>query len=292
MHTSEVFKKKTAYSFEVFPPKKTSPIETVFSTLDDLKDLKPDFISVTFGAGGTSNSGNTLAIADRIKSVCGVESVVHLPCLYLSKEVARDFLTQFRQAGIENILALRGDVVDGVEPIGDFLHASDLISFIREFDEEDSSGKKFDIIAACYPEGHPKATSFVDDIKFLKHKVDCGANHLISQLFFDNSCFYEFLEKAHCAGVDVPIEAGIMPVVNRKQIERMVSVCGVVLPEKYVKMMDKYGDNDQAIRDAGIAYAIDQIVDLVSHGVDGIHLYTMNNPYIARKITEATASLF
>ena len=292
MQTSEIFKNKTAYTFEVFPPKKTSPIETVFNTLDELKDLKPDFISVTFGAGGTSNSANTLAIADRIKSVCKVESVVHLPCLYLSKEVARDFLTKFREAGIENILALRGDVVEGSEPVGDFLHASDLIQFIREFDENDKSGKQFDIIAACYPEGHPKATSFVDDIKHLKYKVDCGAKHLISQLFFDNNCFYDFLDKAKCAGIDVPIEAGIMPVVNRKQIERMVSTCGVVLPKKYVKMMEKYGDNNDAIRDAGIAYATDQIVDLVSQGVDGIHLYTMNNPYIARKITEATSSLF
>lgn len=292
MHTKEIFTQKTAYSFEVFPPKKTSPIETVYSTLDDLKDLKPDFISVTFGAGGTNNSSNTLAIADRIKKVCGVESVVHLPCIYLTKQMAHDYLTEFRNAGIENILALRGDIVEERPPVGDFPHASDLISFIKEFDEQDKSGKTFDIIAACYPEGHPACTSLVDDIKFLKKKVDCGANHLISQLFFDNSCFYQFLEKARCAGIEVPIEAGIMPVVNRKQIERMVNVCGVVLPEKYVKMMEKYGENNDAIRDAGIAYAIDQIVDLVSHGVDGVHLYTMNNPYIAKKITEATASLF
>ena len=292
MHTKEIFNKKTAYTFEVFPPKKTSPIETVFNTLDELRGLNPDFISVTFGAGGTSNSSNTLAIANRIKSVCGVESVVHLPCIYLTKELATQYLTDFRAAGIDNILALRGDLVEGQVSPGDFPHASDLIKFIKEFDANDKSGKSFDIIAACYPEGHPACTSLVDDIKFLKQKVDFGANHLISQLFFDNSKFYQFLEKAKCAGVDVPIEAGIMPVVNRKQIERMVNVCGVVLPEKYVKMMEKYGDNDNAIRDAGIAYAIDQIVDLVSHGVDGIHLYTMNNPYIARKITEATSNLF
>ena len=292
MHTKEIFNKKTAYTFEVFPPKKTSPIETVFNTLDELRGLNPDFISVTFGAGGTSNSSNTLAIANRIKSVCGVESVVHLPCIYRTKELATQYLTDFRAAGIDNILALRGDLVEGQVSPGDFPHASDLIKFIKEFDANDKSGKSFDIIAACYPEGHPACTSLVDDIKFLKQKVDFGANHLISQLFFDNSKFYQFLEKAKCAGVDVPIEAGIMPVVNRKQIERMVNVCGVVLPEKYVKMMEKYGDNDNAIRDAGIAYAIDQIVDLVSHGVDGIHLYTMNNPYIARKITEATSNLF
>ncbi|MCR4789592.1 MAG: methylenetetrahydrofolate reductase [NAD(P)H] [Treponemataceae bacterium] len=292
MKTSEIFKKKTAYTFEVFPPKKTSPIETVFTALDELRDQNPDFISVTFGAGGTQNSDNTLAIADRIKNVCKVESVVHLPCLYLTKEIAADFLTKFRHAGIENILALRGDLVDGIDACGDFMHASELIQFIKEFDSKDPEGKSFDIIAACYPEGHPAATSYADDIKHLKEKVDCGASHLISQLFFDNEVFYKFLDDAKNAGISVPIEAGIMPVVNRKQIERMVDKCGVVLPKKYVKMMEKYGDNNEAIRDAGIAYAIDQIVDLVSHGVDGIHLYTMNNPYIARKITEATKSLF
>ena len=294
MNTSEIFKNKTTFSFEVFPPKKTSPIETIYNTLDELKNLKPDFISVTFGAGGSENSETTLSIANRIKTLCGVESVVHLPCINLTKEDATSLLTAFRAAGIENILALRGDKVEGKEPCNDFLHASDLIQFIKEFDalNQDSSEQSFNIIGACYPEGHPDSPSLVDDIKNLKIKVDAGASHLISQLFFDNNCFYDFLEKTKLAGINVPIEAGIMPVVNKAQIERMVSRCGVVLPRKYTAMMEKYGDNAEAIRDAGIAYAIDQIVDLVSQGVDGIHLYTMNNPFVAKKITQAVESLF
>ena len=294
MNTSEIFKNKTTFSFEVFPPKKTSPIETIYNTLDELKNLKPDFISVTFGAGGSENSETTLSIANRIKTVCGVESVVHLPCINLTKEEATSLLTDFRAAGIENILALRGDKVEGKEPCNDFLHASDLIQFIKEFDtlNQDCSEEKFNIIGACYPEGHPDSSSLVDDIKNLKIKVDAGVSHLISQLFFDNNCFYDFIEKTKLAGINVPIEAGIMPVVNKAQIERMVSRCGVVLPKKYTAMMEKYGDNAEAIRDAGIAYAIDQIVDLVSQGVDGIHLYTMNNPFVAKKITQAVESLF
>lgn len=294
MNTSEIFKNKTTFSFEVFPPKKTSPIETIYNTLDELKNLKPDFISVTFGAGGSENSETTLSIANRIKTVCNVESVVHLPCINLTKEEATSLLTDFRAAGVENILALRGDKVEGKEPCNDFLHASDLIQFIKEFDtlNQDCSEEKFNIIGACYPEGHPDSSSLVEDIKNLKIKVDAGASHLISQLFFDNNCFYDFLEKTKLAGINVPIEAGIMPVVNKAQIERMVSRCGVVLPKKYAAMMEKYGDNAEAIRDAGIAYAIDQIVDLVSQGVDGIHLYTMNNPFVAKKITQAVESLF
>ena len=294
MNTSEIFKNKTTFSFEVFPPKKTSPIETIYNTLDEIKNLKPDFISVTFGAGGSENSETTLSIANRIKTVCNVESVVHLPCINLTKEEATSLLTDFRAAGIENILALRGDKVEGKEPCNDFLHASDLIQFIKEFDtlNQDCSEEKFNIIGACYPEGHPDSSSLVEDIKNLKIKVDAGVSHLISQLFFDNNCFYDFIEKTKLAGINVPIEAGIMPVVNKAQIERMVSRCGVVLPKKYTAMMEKYGDNAEAIRDAGIAYAIDQIVDLVSQGVDGIHLYTMNNPFVAKKITQAVESLF
>lgn len=294
MKTSEIFKNKTTFSFEVFPPKKTSPIETIYKTLDELKNLKPDFISVTFSAGGSENSDTTLSIANRIKSVCGVESVVHLPCMHLTKENVTNLLADFRAAGIENILALRGDKVEGKEPCNDFLHASDLIQFIKNFDalNQDSSEQEFNIIAACYPEGHPESSSLVEDIKNLKTKVDAGVTQLISQLFFDNNCFYDFLEKAKIAEINVPIEAGIMPVVNKVQIERMVSRCGVVLPKKYTAMMEKYGDNAEAIRDAGIAYAIDQIVDLVSQGVDGIHLYTMNNPFVAKKISQAVESLF
>ena len=289
---------KTIFSFEVFPPKKTAPIDSVFSTLDELKDLNPDFISVTFGAGGSENCDNSIAIAKRIKDVCHVEPVIHMPCLNMTRADAKFVLEQFKQAGIENILALRGDKVEGKVPCGDFKHADELIRFIKDFDEQDdgknssASGSHFNILGACYPELHPESTSVYDDIDFLKKKVDAGATHLLSQLFFDNDQFYRFLERCKIKGINVPIEAGIMPVTNKKSIERMVSLTNAKLPKKFTDMMARYEAFPEAIRDAGIAYAIDQIVDLVTHGVQGIHLYTMNNPLIARKIYEATKSLF
>ena len=286
------FSNKTIFSFEVFPPKKTMPIDTIFSTLDELKGLSPDFISVTFGAGGSENCNNSVAIAKHIKDVCGVESVIHMPALNMTKADAQFVLEQFQQAGIDNILALRGDKVEGKEPANDFLHASDLISFIKDFDSKRKDGKQFKIFGACYPELHPQSKDILEDIDYLKKKVDTGASHLLSQLFFDNSQFYRFLERCQIKGINVPIEAGIMPATNKKSIERMVSMTNAVLPKKFTDMMDRYADQPDAIRDAGIAYAIDQIVDLVTHGVSGIHLYTMNNPHVARKIYEATKSLF
>ncbi|MFA5658213.1 MAG: methylenetetrahydrofolate reductase, partial [Oscillospiraceae bacterium] len=193
-------------------------------------------------------------------------------------------LEKLKSNGIENILALRGDINPDIPPAEDFKYASDLVSYIKEY-----SG--FGISGACYPEGHPEAESMVSDILNLKKKVEAGAGHLVSQLFFDNSFFYSFMEKVRIAGIDVPVEAGIMPVVNKKQIERMVSMCGASLPPKFTKMMHKYESRPEALRDAGIAYAIDQIVDLVSNGVNGIHLYTMNNPYIAKKISDGVSSI-
>ena len=184
----------------------------------------------------------------------------------------------------ENVLALRGDRRDDTAAVGDFRHASDLISFIKERYD-------FNIIAACYPEVHPESTSAVDDLKWLRHKVDCGADHLITQLFLDNKYFCDFHEKACIAGIDIPIEAGIMPVTNKRQIERMVKLCGVQLPKKFVRVLERYEHNAAALRDAGIAYAIDQITDLITEGVDGIHLYTMNDPYVAQKIFSAVESL-
>ena len=283
---------KTIFSFEVFPPKKTAAIDTVFSTLDELKGLSPDFISVTFGAGGSENCNNSVEIAKHIKNVCGVESVIHMPALNMTRQDAQFVLEQFQQAGIENILALRGDRVEGKEPANDFHHASDLIEFIKAFDSKRTDGKHFKIFGACYPELHPQSENVYEDIDYLKKKVDAGASHLLSQLFFDNEQFYRFLERCQIKGINVPIEAGIMPATNKKSIERMVSMTNAVLPKKFTDMMDRYADHPEAIRDAGIAYAIDQIVDLVTHGVSGIHLYTMNNPLVARKIYEATKSLF
>ncbi len=284
--------KKTIFSFEVFPPKKTAAIDTVFNTLDDLKGLSPDFISVTFGAGGSENCNNSVEIAKHIKDVCGVESVIHMPCLNMTRQDAQYVLEQFQEAGIDNILALRGDRVEGKEPANEFLHASDLIAFIKDFDSKRTDGKHFKILGACYPELHPQSKDVYEDIDFLKKKVDTGAEHLLSQLVFDNNQFYRFQERCQIKGINVPIEAGIMPATNKKSIERMVSITNAVLPKKFTDMMERYADCPEAIRDAGIAYAIDQIIDLVTHGVQGIHLYTMNNPLVARRIYEATKSLF
>ncbi len=283
MSVKDLFKNKTVFSFEVFPPKKTSPIDVVYKTLDELQDLKPDFISVTFSAGGSSNNTYALDIASRIKN-SGITPMIHLPCINYTKEEITETLSQIKERGIENILALRGDLNPDIPPKTDFHYASDLVEFIRNYGD-------FDIAGACYPEVHPDADSMVDDIRNLKKKVDAGTSHLITQLFFDNDCFYSFREKAELAGIDVPIEAGIMPVVNKKQIERMVTTCGASLPAKFVRIMNKYEDNPEALRDAGIAYAINQIVDLVASGVDGIHLYTMNNAYVARKISEAVSGI-
>ena len=285
MKISEMFGKgKTILSFEVFPPKKTMPVDTIYETLDGLKDLNPAFISVTYGAGGNSADRTTCEIAAAIKHKYGIESAAHLTCVNNSREDILKILGDFKECGVENILALRGDINPNVPPKDDFKYASELITFIKEHGS-------FGISGACYPEGHLDSENMVEDILNLKKKVDAGAEHLMSQLFFDNSCFYNFLEKARIAGVNVPIEAGIMPVTNKKSIERMVSMCGASLPPKFAKMMQRYENNPEALRDAGIAYAIDQIVDLISNGVDGIHLYTMNNPYVAGKISNAVSSL-
>lgn len=284
--------KHTVFSFEVFPPKKTMNIETVYKTLDELSEIKPDFISVTYGAGGSTNCDNTLNIANRIKNVCGVKSVVHLPCINMTKKDAAFVLEQFQKAGIENILALRGDCTEGIAPCTDFAHAADVIRFIKEFDSRRTDGKSFRLFGACYPERHPESPDVLSDIRALKEKVDAGAEHLLSQLFFDNEKFYRFIERARLAGITVPIEAGIMPATNKKSIERMVSMTNAVLPKKFTRMMERYADSPDAIRDAGIAYAVDQIVDLVTNGVDGIHLYTMNNSYVAERINSAVRSLF
>ena len=284
MKITSLFETKTVFSFEVFPPKKTSPIESVYGALEELQQLKPDFISVTLGAGGSGNGENTIAVAKRLREKHGIVPMAHLPCIHYTKAQIDVILEDFRANGIENILALRGDMVPDLVPSEDFKHASDLIEYIM-------SKGDFDIAAACYPEGHTEAPNMDIDIEYLKRKVEAGASHLISQLFFDNEAFYNFRWRAERAGIHVPIEAGIMPVTSRKQIERMVSMCGASLPRKFTRIIQKYENNPEALRDAGIAYAIDQIVDLLAEGVDGIHLYTMNNPYVAKRISEAVSGI-
>ena len=285
MKISELFKGgHTVFSFEIFPPKKDGSIETIYKTLDELTDLKPDFISVTYGAGGSRSGCSTREIVSIIKEKYHTESIAHLTCVNSTKADIDRVIGEFKEHGIENVLALRGDINPNIEPKKEFLHASDLIAYMKERSDLSFSG-------GCYPECHPEAASLDEDIANLKRKVDAGASHLMSQLFFDNEHFYAFLEKARAAGVNVPIEAGIMPCVNAKQIQRMVTMCGASLPPKFTRLIARYGDSPEAMRDAGIAYAVDQIIDLAANGVDGIHLYTMNNPYIARKISESVAKV-
>lgn len=283
MKIRELFDKRTIFSLEVFPPKKTSSVDVIYKTLEELGDIHPDFISVTFGAGGSGNSRYALDIASKIREN-GIIPMLHLPCINFTKEEIDSALDEAKSRGIENILALRGDINPDITPIKQFSHASNLIPYIKTRGD-------FDVAGACYPEGHPDSETLDEDIENLRKKVDSGADHLITQLFFDNEYFYNFRDKAVKAGINVPIEAGIMPVVNKNQIERMVTTCGASLPHKFVKIMQKYGQNPEAMRDAGIAYAINQIVDLAASDVDGIHLYSMNNAYVARKISEAVSGV-
>ena len=284
MRTHELFENKTVLSFEVFPPKSTTPVESIYQTIDELKEYKPDFISVTYGAGGSGNNA-TIGICDAIKNKHGIEAAAHLPCIYLTKEKALEEIGKIKAAGIENVLALRGDINPDIPPAGEFHHADELVRFIRE-------NSDLNVIGACYPETHPESSGMIEEIRNLRGKVEAGCTHLISQLFFDNEDFYRFYELTRVAGIDVPIEAGIMPVTNTRQIKRMVAITHAKLPRKFVRIMEKYENDPEALRDAGIAYAVSQIVDLIANDVDGIHLYTMNNPYIAAKICSAVQRLF
>ena len=277
-------KKKNVLSFEIFPPKKDEELKNIDATLEILCDLKPDFISVTFGAGGSSNNNKTIAIAKKIKEVYHVEPVVHLTCLCYDKAEIDEFTKVLQAEGIENILALRGDRNPNVPEKHDFAHASDLITYVKQ-------NHDFCIAGACYPECHPESADRVEEMRHLKKKVDAGAEVLLSQLFFDNNYFYRFVEDCRIAGIDVPVTPGIMPVINAAQIKRMVTICGASLPERFEKIIQRYGDNKTALFDAGMAYALSQIIDLLANDVDGLHLYTMNNPVVARRICEGIKNL-
>ena len=285
MRINELFNnKELVFSFEIFPPKSTSSVNTIYKTLEELKDLTPDFISVTYGAGGSLKNNRTIELSSLVKEKYGVEAVAHLTCINSTKSEIDYILDDLKANGIENILALRGDMPEGVTLKGDFKYAYELISHIKERGD-------FNIAAACYPEGHIRGRDIKEDMIHLKLKEESGATHFISQLFFDNNYFYNFLEQKEKLNIKSSVEAGIMPVTNKAQIERITSLCGAKVPEKFIKIMNKYEYDKEALRDAGIAYAVEQIVDLVSSGVQGIHLYTMNNPYVARKISESITSI-
>ena len=275
---------RTVFSCEVFPPKRDMPVDSIYTTLDGLKDIRPDFISVTFGAGGSQVNQTTHEIASIIQNRYHIPAMAHLTCVAAGRAEVDQLLAQLKGDGVENVLALRGDVNPDIPPKTDFAHASDLVAYIHARGD-------FGVSAACYPEGHLESPDLVSDIRHLKEKVDAGAQHLVSQLFFDNEDFFRFLERARIAGINVPIEAGIVPVLSQNSIRRMVSMCGASMPRKLTRILAKYGDHPEALREAGIAYAIDQISDLIAGGVDGIHLYTMNNPDVAKQIAGSISAI-
>ncbi len=283
MVISQLFdRKKAVYSFEIFPPKPTTEVNKVLATVRELADLRPDYISVTCSAGGSGNS-RTAEIARAVKD-CGVEPLAHLTCINADKRSVDASLAQLRENGICNVLALRGDRIEGAPLSEDFAHASDLAAYIRE-----KGG--FDIAGACYPEGHPDAPSLAQDVRNLKYKIDAGVTHLNSQLFFDNEDFYRFADLLQAADIRVPVQAGIMPLVRKNHVERIIRLSGAKIPAKISRMIARFEDKPDALLEAGIAYAVDQIVDLLSAGVRGVHLYVMNNTYVARRITESVAPI-
>ncbi len=276
--------KKNVLSFEIFPPKKDEELKNIDKTLEILCELQPDFISVTFGAGGSTNHNKTIRLAKKIKEEYHVEPVVHLTCLCYDKQEIDAFSKELSQEGIQNVLALRGDRNPDIPEKKDFIHASDLIAYLKQTGD-------FCIAGACYPECHPESAGRVEEMRHLKQKVDAGAQVLLSQLFFDNQFYYRFVEDCRIAGIDVPVTPGIMPVINASQIKRMVTMCGASLPQRFERIIHKFEGNKQALFDAGMSYALSQIIDLLANDVDGIHLYTMNNPAVARKICEGIRNI-
>ena len=280
-------KQTPSLSFEVFPPNPEVGNAKLLRALENMQELAPHFISVTASNNKYNIKETTVPLADHIQNDLAIPTIAHLPAIYLSKEKVADTLRDLDAIGVHRILALRGDIIPGVEPLKDFKYATDLIEFIKE------EAPQFDIIGACYPEGHPDSPNQISDIQNLKKKVDAGCSSLVTQLFFDNERFYDFQDKCTLAGIDVPIHAGIMPILNRNQALRLLKTCeNIHLPRKFRAILDKYEHDPESLRAAGLAYAIDQIVDLVTQDVAGVHLYTMNNAETARHIHEATHSLF
>ena len=272
---------KTIFSLEVFPPKKTDDIDLVYHAIDEMKTVNPDFISVTYGAGG-SNSKETLAISSYIHNNCGIEALSHLTCPALTPEHLADYTSKMKEYGLTNILALRGDkprdMSDEEFNNRHFRYASDLVAAIKD---------DFFVAGACYPEKHPDSATIYEDIENLKKKIDAGVHMLNSQLFFDNQKFYRFLDLCDKAGIDTPILAGIMPITTLRQVVTMVDMSNASIPADLVLLIDKYRDNPADLRKAGIEFAIKQKLDLLKHGVRGIHLYAMNKPDITKEFFAA-----
>ncbi|MCQ2409880.1 MAG: methylenetetrahydrofolate reductase [NAD(P)H] [Clostridia bacterium] len=276
-------RKELSLSFEVFPPKINSDFESVEKAILEISYLKPSFMSVTYGAGG-GTSKYTLDIAEKIKKESGVETLAHLTCVSSSKEMVKEKIEDFVSHGIENVMALRGDIpkdmMDSDRSSWDYLHAVDLIRELK------SSGHDFCIGGACYPEIHPESFSQSEDIKFLKEKVDAGCDFLTTQMFFDNNLLYNFLYKIREADINVPVVAGIMPITTAKQVERAVNLSHSFMPQRFKSIVDKFGSDPVAMKQAGIAYATDQVIDLYANGIINVHIYSMNKPDVAKKIKE------
>ena len=274
-----------SYTFEIFPPKGTKSLDGTYATIDNLASLSPDLISVTYGAGGSSRD-NTVEIASGIQNKYGICGVAHLTCVGSTRENIWAILRLLKSNGVSNILALRGDLPEGEASLGDFHHASELISFIKK-----EEGDTFNLFAACYPEKHLEASSLEEDLRYLKEKCDLGVKGLITQLFYDNDIFCRWRDQARAAGIKQPIIAGIMPITSANQIDKIVTLCGASVPARVQRFVDAYRHNSGAVREAGIAYATEQIIDLLARGVDGIHLYTMNQPDVVRRIDEGIRSI-
>ncbi len=269
---------KPSLSFEVFPPKTWDTYDEIRVATEEIASLHPSYMSVTYGAGG-GTSEYTVSIAKNIQDKFGVTSLAHLTCISSSREQVKEQLARLKEAGITNVLALRGDIPRDGGRSTDYMYASQLIQDIRE------SGD-FCIGGACYPEGHPDSKTWMDDVKYLKHKVDAGCEFLTTQMFFDNNILYNFLYRIREAGINVPVVAGIMPVTNAVQIKRICSISGNALPQRFIRIADKFGDDQKAMMQAGIAYATEQVIDLLANGINAVHIYSMNKPEVARQIRE------
>lgn len=265
-------------SFEVFPPNTQVGTEKLITTLEELQQLAPDFISVTCSNNRQTIEETTLRVADYIHTELQVPTIAHLPAAYLDQAQVQRLVTRLDQIGIHQILALRGDIIPELPPKQDFTYASDLIDYVKQ------QAPHFHISGACYPETHPESQNRIEDVKNLRRKVAGGCDQLITQLFFDNELFYQFQESCDLADIKVPILEGIMPIVNRKQALRLIKTTNTKLPRKFLAILEKYEHDPIALKEAGLAYAIDQIIDLATQDVAGIHLYTMNNAEVAKHI--------
>ena len=272
---------KLSLSFEVFPPKTDTSFESVKNATEEIARLRPSFMSVTYGAGG-GTSRYTLEIAKNIKERYGVPTLAHLTCVSSTKETVKRKIEELKAAGIENVMALRGDLtpelMDSDRSLWAYRHAVDLVRELKE------SGADFCIGGACYPEIHPESTNQQEDIKYLKEKVDAGCDFLTTQMFFDNNLLYNFLYKIREAGITVPVIPGIMPITNGNQIERAIKLSGSFMPQRFKSLVDKFGTTPAAMKQAGIAYATDQIIDLFANGITNVHVYSMNKPDVAAAI--------